>query len=79
VFYGTREFLNDPVIMAKSGLAPGIKDKTFIIQGFGNVGYFASKFITETGGKIIGVAERDGSIYNPDGFDPENLREYILK
>jgi glutamate dehydrogenase (NAD(P)+) len=40
------------------------------VQGFGNVGYWASKFFVEEGAKLVGVAEFDGSIYNEDGIDP---------
>lgn len=58
------------------GIDSGIKGKTFIIQGFGNVGYWAAHFIHHYGGKIIGVAEFDGSIFNPSGIDPDHLYEY---
>jgi len=37
-------------------VSPGIKGKTFIVQGFGNVGYWASKFFVEEGAKLVGVA-----------------------
>lgn len=49
-------------LMKKYDLNPGLKGKTFIVQGFGNVGYWASKYMTEYGAKLIGVAEVDGSI-----------------
>ena len=45
------------------GVSPGIKGKKFIVQGFGNVGYWASKFFIEEGATLVGVAEFDGSIY----------------
>lgn len=50
--------------------------KSFIIQGFGNVGYWAAKFIEAEGGIITGVAEFDGSIYNPKGFNIEDLKKF---
>jgi len=56
----------------------GLKDKRVIIQGFGNVGYWAAKFLQQDGAKIIGVIERDGSVYNPEGINPDKLREHIL-
>lgn len=64
VFYSTRQVLNHSLLTKTLGLQPGIKDKTFIVQGFGNVGYWASKFFIEEGAKLVGVAEFDGSIYD---------------
>lgn len=33
-------------------------------------------FLAEDGAKCIGVMEHDGSIYNPDGIDFQELRKY---
>lgn len=76
VFYATKYLLNDKGFMNKIGIKRGLVGKTFIVQGFGNVGIWASKFISEDGGKIIGVAEWDGSIYKKDGLDIEDLTRY---
>ncbi|KAJ7544655.1 hypothetical protein O6H91_09G087800 [Diphasiastrum complanatum] len=38
VFFCLREFLNDQDLVKKLHMSPGVKGKTFIIQGFGNVG-----------------------------------------
>lgn len=77
VFYAARKVLSHPEIAKLLGVEPGIEGKTFIIQGFGNVGYWASKFFTKDGGaKLVGVAEYDGSIYNEDGIDPDELFKY---
>jgi glutamate dehydrogenase (NAD(P)+) len=69
--------LNHPVIAANLKVEKGLAGKTFILQGFGNVGYWASKFFTEEGAKLIGVAEYDGSIYNPEGIDYIELKKHI--
>jgi len=53
-----------------------LKGKTFTVQGYGNVGYYLSKYIVEFGGVLVGVAEWDGSIYNPAGINPEDLFAY---
>ena len=45
VYYAVRELLNTQSFIDKAGLSKGIEDKTFIVQGFGAVGYWASKFI----------------------------------
>ena len=51
----------------------GLKGKTFSVQGFGNVGYWASKFFVEAGAKLVGVAEYDGSIHSEEGINPDEL------
>ena len=79
LYFCLREFMNDSEYMARVNLPPGIKDKTFIVQGFGNVGYWASQFIERDGGKIIGVLERDGAVYNPNGIVAEELKKHIIK
>lgn len=44
VFYCTKQLLDDTWAAKKLGVEKGIAGKTFIVQGFGNVGYWASKF-----------------------------------
>jgi len=56
VYYATRQILNNAEVTQKLGITTGLKGKTFIVQGFGNVGYWASKFFTDEGAKLIGVA-----------------------
>src|ERR1700744_1775059 len=47
-----------------------------IVQGFGNVGSNAAKIMMEKGYKIIGIAEFDGGLFNPNGIDVDLLLEY---
>jgi glutamate dehydrogenase (NAD(P)+) len=47
-----------------------------IIQGFGNVGSNAARLMMEQGYKIIGIAEKDGGLYNPAGIDMHQLTEF---
>lgn len=47
-----------------------------IIQGFGNVGSNAARLMHEHGYKIIGIAEKDGGLFNPNGIDINQLLEY---
>jgi len=37
------------------------------------VGYFASSYMVENGAKLIGVVDVEGSIYDPNGIDPNKL------
>lgn len=73
VYFGIREATNVKSDMDKLGLDTGVEGKTFCVQGLGNVGYHASKYMTEAGAKLIGVAELEGAIYDPKGMDLEAL------
>lgn len=80
VFYHIRNIIEDPKyqdLRTKHGLKQGLKDQRVFVQGFGAVGYWASKFLVEKGAKIVGVQEFDGCIYNPNGIDVEALRKHI--
>jgi glutamate dehydrogenase (NAD(P)+) len=74
VFYGVRELCNVPEEMAKIGLSTGLEGKKIIVQGLGNVGYYAAKFFQEAGAVLVGLAEYEGGIYSEKGF---NLEEVI--
>lgn len=78
VFHGIDNFLNNPKYAAMVGLTPGLKGKTFIVQGFGNVGLHSMRYLDRAGAKCIGVIEVDGQIYNPVGINPKDLEEYRL-
>lgn len=43
------------------------------IQGFGNVGTFTFKFLSDWGAKIVAVSDSKGCIYNPEGLNYEEL------
>ena len=47
-----------------------------IVQGFGNVGSNAAKLMSDAGYKIIGIAERDGGLYNAHGIDIDALLQH---
>lgn len=76
VFFGIREACKNKEDMNMLGLEPGLEGKTFVMQGLGNVGYHAAKYLSEGGAKMVGVAEYEGSIYDADGIDLEKLMEY---
>jgi glutamate dehydrogenase (NAD(P)+) len=71
VFYGVREVWSMPDMMQRLGLTTGIKGKKVVVQGLGNVGYHSAKFFHEAGALIVGLAEYEGAIANPEGLDVE--------
>ena len=53
-----------------------LKGAKVVVQGFGNVGSYAAKFLHEYGCKIIGVSDISGGLYEPGGFNVEELFDY---
>ncbi len=78
VQYALREFFRHPEDMAKAGLTGGLDGKRVIVQGLGNVGYHAAKFLSEEDGcTVIAVIERDGALLDPKGLDIEDVRLWM--
>ena len=51
---------------------------TAAIQGFGNVGSFAHKLITEMfGTKVVAISDEFGGIYNANGLDYEVVTDHL--
>ena len=78
VVYVIREFFRNPDDVIKAGLKPGLGGKRIVIQGLGNVGYYAAKLLDEEDEcKIIAIIERDGVLTNDDGICVEEVRQHI--
>ncbi|KAJ2819264.1 NADP-dependent glutamate dehydrogenase, partial [Coemansia erecta] len=73
VYYGVREFLGFEEVQKQMNHHGKVEGSTVIIQGFGNVGYWAAKFFEANGAKIIGIVEHDFAAYNEDGLNVEQL------
>jgi len=78
VQYAIREFFRHREDVEAAHLEGKLAGKTVIVQGLGNVGYHAAKFLEEEDGcLIIGIAERDGAIMDPKGLPVERVKEYL--
>lgn len=53
-----------------------LNGKRFIVQGFGNVGYWAAHFLEKEGAKLVAVQDAFGSIQNDNGINVEALFNY---
>jgi glutamate dehydrogenase/leucine dehydrogenase len=54
---------------ANNGLKLG--GASVVVQGFGNVGYYAAMAAQEIGLKVVAVSDSTGGIYCPEGLNPE--------
>ncbi len=80
VQYALQEFFRHAEDVKMAGLSGSLDGKRVIVQGLGNVGYHAAKFLSEEdGAKVTGVIERDGGIYSEQGLDIEAVRGWIVK
>jgi len=78
VQYAIREFFRHKSDVKSIGLKGSLEGKTCVIQGLGNVGYHAAKFLSEEDGvKIIAVIEHNGALINNEGIDIEQLAQHI--
>jgi len=53
-----------------------LENATVVVQGFGNVGSFAAKFLDDYGCKIIAVSDVTGGVHDPNGLDIPSLFDY---
>mgnify|MGYP000474669516 CR=1 FL=1 len=73
LFFGVREALSTAENAKLFDLEPGLEGKRVIVQGLGNVGYWASKNLQDGGADIIGISEYEGGIFNKKGLDVDEV------
>lgn len=59
--------------VAQEAGAIALEGATVSIQGFGNVGRPAARFLEERGARLVAVTDLDGTIHDPDGIDIDEL------
>ena len=80
VQYALREFFRHPEDVERAHLAGSLDGKRVIVQGLGNVGYHAAKFLQEEDGcRITAIIERDGALVSERGLDVDEVREHMME
>ncbi len=80
VQYALREFFRHPEDVAAARLSGTLDGKRVVVQGLGNVGYHAAKFLSEEDGcKVTAIIERDGALMCDTGLDVEAVRGWIAR
>ncbi len=80
VEYALQEFFRHPKDVKAANLSGTLDGKRVIVQGLGNVGYHAAKFLEEEDGcKITGIIERDGALVNEKGLHIESVKAHIAQ
>ncbi|RXV66453.1 glutamate dehydrogenase [Roseovarius sp. A46] len=80
VQYALREFFRHPEDVAVTGLSGTLDGKRVVVQGLGNVGYHAAKFLSEEDGcKVTAIIERDGALISEEGLDVEAVHAWIAR
>ncbi|MBS0125309.1 Glu/Leu/Phe/Val family dehydrogenase [Thetidibacter halocola] len=80
VQFALRAFFRHPEDVAQAGLVGGLEGKRVIVQGLGNVGYHAARFLRDDDGCIVtGIVERDGALFKASGLDVDAVRDWLVK
>jgi glutamate dehydrogenase (NAD(P)+) len=62
---------------AAKRLGKQFRDATIVIQGFGNVGFWAARLASEAGAKVVAVSDVAGGTYNPNGLDIDAVMGHL--
>ena len=62
-------------LVALEHMGLDVKKITFAIEGFGNVGIFAAKFLTQKGATMVAASDSRGVVYNAKGIDFAQLEK----
>jgi len=55
-----------------------LKDATYTVQGFGNVGSWTARLLKPHGAKLVAIETGSSGAYsNPEGIDPDDLYAYV--
>lgn len=80
VQFAIQEFFRHADSVAQAGLSPGLGGKRVVMQGLGNVGYHAAKFLSEEDdAKIVAIIDSSGALINEEGLAVENVYRHKME
>jgi len=80
VQYALQEFFRHKEDVKRANLSGALAGKRAVIQGLGNVGYHAAKFLSEEDDvKMIAIIERDGVLVNDAGLNVELVYQHLVE
>ncbi len=78
VQYGLQVFFQNPDDVKAAGLEGSLAGKRIVVQGLGNVGYHAAKFLSEEDdARIVAIVERDGAVVSENGLQVEEVFQFM--
>jgi len=80
VQYALQEFFRHSELVTAAGLGDGLGSQRIVIQGLGNVGYHAAKYLSEEDeARIIAIIEHDGVVVNENGLNVHDVRQHLAE
>ena len=64
---------------ALKALGRDMAEQRVIVQGYGNVGSFAAKFLKNAGAKVVGISKTSGAWHHPDGLDIDAIDAHLAE
>ncbi|MES0883960.1 Glu/Leu/Phe/Val dehydrogenase dimerization domain-containing protein [Roseibium sp. SCP14] len=64
---------------AASHIGIDLQGASAVVQGFGNVGSYAARFLEEAGARIIAVSDVSTGLYNPNGLSVSALNQHVAE
>ncbi|MGI9401025.1 MAG: Glu/Leu/Phe/Val family dehydrogenase [Rhizobiaceae bacterium] len=80
VQYALREFFRHKADVKLAGLSGSLEGKRVLVQGLGNVGYHAAKFLSEEdGSKVTVIIEYNGALIDENGINIEEAKAWMMR
>jgi glutamate dehydrogenase/leucine dehydrogenase len=64
-------------LLKRQGVEPA--EATVAVQGYGNVGSYASTILDQMGCQIVAVSDVTGGLYRPQGLDISDINEHVSR